>query len=113
MSIKAEFFRQYRDRGLLKYQGFFLSEHTATLSSDHTTRHTSIKALPQLTEQELQDVIEEALLKDRAVFIQLDETDLEGNFRPNVTGKLIGYDDVALYVGTTAIPYDTVRLIGL
>lgn len=113
MSIDAEFFRQYRDRGLLKYQGFFLSEHTATLSSDHTTRHTSIKGLPQLTEQEIQDVIEEALLKDRAVSIQLDETDLEGNFRPNVTGKLIGYDDVALYVGTTAIPYDTVRWIGL
>lgn len=43
----------------------------------------------------------------------MDEKYSEGNFRPNVIDKLIGYDDGALYVGTTAIPYDTVRWMSL
>ncbi len=99
----------YNDRGVKKYNGFYLSEHTATLDKERNNRYATIAGKDEMSPEQLYEVIDYALFKSKEVSIQLNMKDIEGDFLPDVCGVIDGYDEVNLYVNQVAVPFNQIR----
>lgn len=90
--MAQQFFnRDYEDRGMLKWQGFFLSDHTSVIKKDKKASIAeSIK--PQQTNQEIMDVLFRALEYKYQVHIQLRELQ-QGETVVSVDGLVMQLDD--------------------
>ncbi|WP_265460435.1 hypothetical protein [Enterococcus sp. HY326] len=109
--LATEFFRTYDDRGLLKYLGFYLSDHTAAPSEDLGARRKAIEVKPQSEEIEINEIIELAYLKDLYVSVQMSERNEANQFQEDVIGKIIGSDDLNIFIGKPPIPSGQIRHI--
>src|SRR5699024_4601448 len=68
---------QYHDRGMKKWAGFFLSEHTAEQEKiQKGLAHTNYPK-PQMSEQEIGKVLQIARIKNKSVAIQIEAIDNE------------------------------------
>ena len=90
--------RYYEDRGMMKYNGFYLSEHTASIENDDTNRYAVIAGKDEMTAEEMYELIDYALFKYQQVSIQLNKKDIEGDFSPDIVGFIEGYDETGLYI---------------
>lgn len=71
---------EYQDRGMKKWAGFFLSEHTAEQEKiQKWLAHINSPKL-QMSEQEIGEVLQVARLKNKSVAIQIEAIDNEGNY---------------------------------
>lgn len=103
------FFDNYHDRGMKKWAGFYLSEHTAIMEK---LKLTEIQLMPQKEQQSpevISQLLETAILKDLPVSIQKEEVDQEGHYSPDIIGKIQGHDSLGLYVDRQKISYDHIR----
>lgn len=101
----------YEDRKKLKWQGFFLSEHTTEIDAE-SQRQFHFPPKEALSSEEINQCLFEAMKKNRAVVIQREEVDQEGHYPPDVTGKISGHDSLGIYLsGETVekIHYDEIR----
>lgn len=99
----------YDDRGMVKWAGFYLSEHTDLMNKDDKKRLTSPSQKPQMELDEINKIMEEARLKDKSVCIQMEARDLNGNYFPDVIGKIKGFDELGIYIEETKIGYYEIR----
>ena len=88
----------YDDRGMVKWAGFYLSEHTDLMNKDDKKRLTSPSQKPQMELDEINKIMEEARQKDKSVCIQMEARDLNGNYFPDVIGKIKGFDELGIYI---------------
>lgn len=98
----------YQDRKKLKWNGFFLSEHTATVAREKKQRDNVISPKEKLTEEEIGSILSEALVKSKQVAVQLDKV-VDDSYLPDIIGPVSGYDDVGIYVGSERIKFDEIR----
>lgn len=79
----------YHDRGLLKWQGFFLSDHTSALRKQWKKKPEAAK--PQLSMDEIGKRLSKAWQRQIKVHVQLNQ--LDGNHIINgFDGTIGGYD---------------------
>lgn len=71
---------EYQDRGMKKWAGFFLSEHTAEQEKNQKGLAHINSPKPQMSEQEIGEVLQVARLKNKSVAIQIEAIDNEGNY---------------------------------
>ncbi|EGP5189799.1 hypothetical protein EID59_14040 [Enterococcus faecium] len=71
---------EYQDRGMKKWAGFFLSEHTAEQEKIQKRLAHINSPKPQMSEQEIGEVLQVARLKNKSVAIQIEAIDNEGNY---------------------------------
>ncbi len=71
---------EYQDRGMKKWAGFFLSEHTAEQEKIQKGLAHINSPKPQMSEQEIGEVLQVARLKNKSVAIQIETIDNEGNY---------------------------------
>ncbi len=92
--IAQRFFSyDYHDRGMLKWQGFFLSDHASALRRD-AKRQPELEQ-PQLAEAEIDRRLTIAWQKKHPVHVQLNV--LDGNHVVQaLDGVVAGYDDTML-----------------
>ena len=97
-TVQIFFERYYQDRGMVKWQGYYLSDHTAALKkeADELGKEYPPKSL-QSTEKR-SNVLAEAFANGKTVSVQLNTLDLNGNFQPDLVGKLLGYEDDTIYL---------------
>lgn len=103
----------YEDRGMMKYNGFYLSEHMASLEKDRNNRYAIIAGKDEMSVEQIYELIDYALFKDKQVSIQVNVRDIEGNFMPDVYGFLNGYDETGLYINDIRIPLEQIRHVML
>ena len=112
-SLHDPYFSQYQDRGIQKWLGFMLSEHTAQIIS----RKQEIKKITpqkrQMTDNEIGQIFEFAFNNNRQVVVQLEMTDTDGNYFENTVGFINGYDDLGYMIGDEKIHYDEIRNVEL
>ncbi|WP_314060367.1 hypothetical protein [uncultured Vagococcus sp.] len=109
--MNEHFFDNYHDRGMKKWAGFYLSEHTAIMEK---LKLTEIQLIPQKEQQSpevISQFLETAILKGLGVSVQKEEVDQEGHYSPDITGKISGHDSLGVYIGKQKIPYDNIRHI--
>lgn len=100
---------EYNDRGLLKWAGFYLSDHTERIDADVEQRVNQNLAKEQMTTEEITAILNVAVLKRKTVCIQKEERDSEGYYPDDIIGKINGYDELGIFVGDHKVHYDEVR----
>lgn len=105
----ASYGKNYKDRGMVKWAGFYLSEHTDTLHNEKTAEANRPVQKMQMDVDEIGEILSEAVLKSRKIVIQIEERDSNGYYRPDIIGMIQGSDELGIYVGGTKVGYDEIR----
>lgn len=103
----------YHDRGIVKYNGFYTSEHTAILQSNKQKRSKINQQLRQMTPEEISIIIENAILKQQYLSIQLESVDEDGHYYDNIVGVVVGHDDLGIYLSNEKVDYDEIRHVDI
>lgn len=99
----------YQDRGIVKYNGFFLSEHTTSLNNEQKETGKIIKGKEQMSETLIFEIIDFAIFKSKRISIQLNMKDIEGNFLEDIEGFVNGYDEENIYLDDIKVPLMQIR----
>lgn len=94
--LVTEFFaHNYHDRGLVKWRGFFLSDHTAALKKQQEMKPAALR--PAMAQEKVGERLMKAWEKTKHVTIQLNS--LNGEMIPEeISGFVRGYDETMLYI---------------
>lgn len=109
--INHYFQNDYRERGKMKWNGFFLSDHTATLKKDDQIRHTNTEKLPAVSLDVAQQRLRQAFVNYDSVTVQQNIINTKRQFVPNVTGLVNGFSDLGVYINQELIPFETIRTV--
>ena len=101
----------YNDRGRLKWAGFYLSDHTEEIDADNEQRTSQNLAKEQMTTEEISKILKTAIIKSRTICIQKEERDVDGYYPEDIVGKILGGDELGIYVGEDKVHYDEIRNI--
>ncbi|MER2110033.1 MAG: hypothetical protein ABS889_03765 [Desemzia incerta] len=102
---------EYRDRGIKKWAGFYLSEHTAAQEKLTDERKKMNPQKNQMESKEIESVLNESILKNKPVAIQIESVDQNGNYKDDVVGLVVGGDELGIYVNNTKVDFDEIRNI--
>ena len=100
---------EYHDRGIKKWAGFYLSEHTAAQEKLTDERQKSNPQKQQLDSQEIALVVNEAILKNRSVAVQIEAVDQNGCYKDDIVGLVAGGDELGIYINDTQVDFDEIR----
>lgn len=98
----------YHDRGRLKWMGFFLSEHTMQLAEAEKEELHIIEPKPEMSVQEINEKLTQAITKSWTVAIQLNDV-VDDKYLPDVVGLINGHDELGLFVGSEYVMYEDIR----
>lgn len=101
----------YNDRGRLKWAGFYLSDHTEEIDAENEQRTNYNLAKEQMTIEEISKILKTAIMKNKTICIQKEERDMDGYYPDDIVGKIIGSDELGIYVGEDKVHYDEIRHI--
>ncbi|RHW44620.1 hypothetical protein DS832_08895 [Bombilactobacillus bombi] len=99
--LVQKFLTEYQDRGMLKWQGFYLSDHTSKLNQLHKHDHEvwQRQHSEQMAAKEIVEVIDEAVTKNLEVIIEPAILDKDLFVTPFIQGKIAGYYQDNLVIG--------------
>ncbi|RVU70396.1 MULTISPECIES: hypothetical protein [Lactobacillus] len=97
-----EFFKNYQDRGMKKWAGFFLSDHTLKINQDKAKRATVYPKKKEMSETEVSELLLKAFSDHYPVSIQLKNLDEDGSFAEDIKGFVEGYTDKNIVVVSEA-----------
>ncbi|RWZ68807.1 hypothetical protein EQH87_16500 [Lactiplantibacillus plantarum] len=91
-TVKHFFEHDYHDRGMMKWQGFYLSDHTAALNQQNQQLNAVYVPRPQQSLAELTQVLADAYQSQQLVTIQLKTVDQNNHHFPDITTLIHGYN---------------------
>lgn len=105
------YFSEYQDRGIKKWSGFFLSEHTAMLAKEQE-KNKRMKRLPQLNQEQIDDCLDQSIKYNKLLAIQLNSLDELGHVKQSISGIFQGFiDSETILISGVAIEYSDIRHI--
>lgn len=113
IDLSDPYFKQYEDRGMKKWQGFFLSEHTANIAKESERVNRIVPQKRKMTSVEIGQICEFAFNNQRQVTVQLEIRDAEGKYFDDTIGFINGYDELGYMIGDTKVHYDEIRNVEL
>ena len=105
------FFKNYQDRGMKKWQGFMLSDHIATLNRDKEEKAKVYAEKDTMSETEVSQVLLQAFANNKVVAIQLKEKTLDKKIQPDIVGLVKGYDEDRIVIGDTEVELSNINNI--
>jgi hypothetical protein len=90
--------REYNDRKMAKWIGFYLSEHTTAMKNDNKKQSIVYSMKPTMTPEAITETIQAAILHSKRISVQLNEADQEGHAFEDITGSIAGYDSQSLFL---------------
>lgn len=104
----------YHDRGIKKYMGFFLSEHTSTIQRENEEYLKYNEGKEEMDLSDIKSTLNVAILKNYPVSIQLNLRMMGGHgFIDDIKGFIEGYEHDAVLVDDTKIYIDMIRHVEL
>ena len=101
----------YKDRGILKWQGMFLSEHTTELKRVEQLDQ-EVPRLPQQSQQEIAYYLERSMKHNKVLSVQLNSLDVFGRMPPDITGVFRGFIDLeTLLINEHPVALEEIRHI--
>ncbi|GEP20259.1 MULTISPECIES: hypothetical protein [Pediococcus] len=91
-TVKHFFEHDYHDRGMMKWQGFYLSDHTAALNQQNQQLNAVYVPRPQQSLAELTQVLDDAYQRQQLVTIQLKTVDQNNRHLPDITTLIHGHN---------------------
>ena len=105
------FFKNYQDRGMKKWQGFMLSDHIATLNRDKEEKAKVYAEKDTMSETEVSQVLLQAFANNKVVDVQLKEKTLDKKIQPDIVGLVKGYDEDKIVIGNTEVELSDINHI--
>lgn len=93
-----EFFKNYQDRGMKKWAGFFLSDHTLKINKDRAKRAVVYPKKETMSEEESSRLLFKAFSDHYFVRVQLKQVDDNGNYQADICGFVEGYEDTQIII---------------
>ncbi|RDX03037.1 hypothetical protein [Listeria kieliensis] len=90
--------KTYIDRGMMKWSGFYLSDHTAQMEEERRKRKQIFVAKSEMSLEQIGEVLEEAFSKGRVVSLQMAELNEEHVYEADLTGKVISFLENRIYL---------------
>ena len=109
--IVNNFFKNYQDRGMKKWQGFMLSDHIATLNRDKEEKAKIYYEKDTMSEIEISQVLLQSFANNKVVSIQLKEKTLDKKIQPDIVGIVKGYDGDRIVIGDTEVELSNINNI--
>lgn len=104
-----EFFKYYQDRGMKKWGGFHLSEHTASIKQEKKEKQVIILPKCRMTTDEIEQLLALSLKKNKCIAIQKEEVDINGHYQTDVVGQIKGQSSAGIFIEEELIEYDSIR----
>ncbi len=105
------FFKNYQDRGMKKWQGFMLSDHIATLNRDKEEKAKVYSEKDTMSETEVSQVLLQAFANNKVVSVQLKEKTLDKQIQPDIVGLVKGYEGDKIVIGDTEVELSNINHI--
>ncbi|MGX7041198.1 hypothetical protein ACWN9M_05395 [Leuconostoc lactis] len=109
--VTSYFKNDYRERGKVKWNGYFLSDHTSSLKSEARERHQQTKRLPRMTVEDIRQTLMRALLEYHEVVVQQDMQDETGKLFKNIVGGVDGFSDRGVVIDKEHILFENIRAV--
>lgn len=93
-----EFFRNYQDRGMKKWAGFFLSDHSLKINKDNQNRRTVYCKKSPMTQNEIRKSLMKSFAEHRQIAVQIKEITEDNQVKPNIIGFVEGYQEDAAII---------------
>lgn len=98
----------YHDRGMMKWMGFFMSDHTVYMGKQRDKEEAE-KPLPQMESLTIDRMLQESWTKTKPLSVQVD---MEDHYE-TLTGIIIGYESEFVYLqgesGLTTLKFSSIR----
>ncbi|MFS7003604.1 hypothetical protein [Carnobacterium maltaromaticum] len=107
------FNERYVDRGVVKWMGMFLSEHTASIQRDKKKRSFIVEKKEKMNETDIYSILNEAITNNSMIIIQVEEINTDGNYQEDLIGWIEGYEDSYIYLSGNKIALESIRNIQL
>ncbi len=103
----------YYDRGMMKWQGFYLSDHTSVLDKNNRVqdRKRNEKHIEAITAEMIANTINDAIVKCYPVQIDKAERSIEGIVPSKVEGLISGWFGSQIIVANEAILIEEIYAI--
>lgn len=109
-TVKHFFEHDYHGRGMMKWQGFYLSDHTAALNQQNQQLNAVYVPRPQQSLAELTQVLADAYQSQQLVTIQLKTVDQNNHHLPDITTLIHGYNANDIVIDSNRfIPLQEIR----
>lgn len=109
---KQFFEHEYKERGMVKWQGYYLSDHTENVSE--YTHEQQVKMnqtlMPSMSLEDISNVLFSAYANNQAVRVQ-EKVIVDGIVPAIISGMVKGYDDEYVFIGGTKISIDSINWI--
>lgn len=110
-TVTNYFKNDYRERGKIKWNGYFLSDHTSSLKNDSNERHTVTTKLKQMPLNEMKDQLQFALVNYLNVTVQQNYQDASGQMLANITGLVDSLSERKAIVNGEQILFENMRAV--
>lgn len=105
------FFKNYQDRGMKKWQGFMLSDHIAALNKDKENNAKVYSEKNSMSEVEISQVLLQAFANNKTVSVQLKEKTLDKKIQPDIVGIVKGYEEDKIIIGNSQVELNNINHI--
>jgi len=109
--IVNNFFKNYQDRGMKKWQGFMLSDHIVALNKDKEEQAKVYSEKDTMYEAEISQVLLQAFANNKVVSVQLKEKTLDKKIQPDIVGLVKGYNEDKIVIGNTEVELSDINHI--
>ena len=107
------FFKNYQDRGMKKWQGFMLSDHIAAMNRDKEEQAKVYTEKDKMSEEDISQVLLQAFANNKVVVVQLKEKTLDKKIQPDIVGLVKGYNGDKIVIGDTEVELTNINHIGI
>ena len=88
-----DFFKNYHDRGMVKWAGFYLSDHVLKMhKKSKADAYIEVKK-EEMSTEEVSEILMKAFGENRIVTVQVGVLDEEGSLPRSFEGNVLGVDE--------------------
>ncbi|PXY84382.1 hypothetical protein [Lactobacillus melliventris] len=109
--VVNNFFKNYQDRGIKKWQGLMLSDHIAALNKDKENNAKEYSKNNAMSEADISQVLLQAFANNKTVSVQLKEKTLDKQVQPDIVGLVKGYKGDRIVIGDTEVELGNINNI--
>ena len=111
--IVQDFFKNYQDRKMKKWQGFFLSDHTMAINKDKQKRSVKHPAKQTMSMEEISLQLLKAYGNHRMVHLQVKVMNSDDQLPADIVGFVSGYSDDGIIVAGQKIALEDINNISV
>lgn len=97
-TVQSFFDNYYHDRGKMKWQGFYLSDHTAALNQQMKQIQHTNKLRQEQTSIEITKLLMQSFTYNQVIKVQLNIYDKNNEVEADRIGRISGYDNDLFYL---------------